>query len=131
MDCIGRAEIRERAVNTRGTITIVASGSNYYPTYTAYLTDPITGEITHRTKAMLRKYFVKWIETVPATQILTPVSTLPGILTSAHFIGNDGQVHDIAWLRFHYRDKLSELNDDPGAFEKWLLTEQHYRYYFR
>ena len=129
MDCIGRAEIRERAVSTRGTITIVASGSNYYPTYKAYLTDPITGEITHRTKAMLRKYFVKWIETVPATQILTPINTLPGILTSAFFI-KGREVHDIAWLRFHYRDKLSEFNDDEEAFVDWLLNEQQYKYHF-
>ena len=129
MECIGKNAIRELVLSTRGTLTISSSGSLYYPTYIAYLTNPITGEITHRTKPLLRKYFVKWIATVPATQILTNLNTLPGILTSAFFI-KGREVHNIAWLRFHYRDKLSEFNDDENAFVDWLLNEQQYKYHF-
>ena len=128
MECIGRNELRDLAIATRGTITVTASGSLYYPMFIAYLTDPITGEITHKTRKMIRKNFIKWIETVPTTQILTDISSLPGIMTSAYFIGEDRCIRSIDRLRFLYYGKYIELGDD--GFDEWLIADKGFNYYF-
>lgn len=130
MQCISREQIKNLVLSERGTITVSMCTNAYCPMYVAYYTDPITGEIAYRTKPLLRKTFVKWLRTIPATQVLTIVQNLTGISTSAYFINESNIVYSKHGLQFQYREKFRELNKDEKAFEQWLLTEKHFKYYF-